>query len=634
MSELRTRLEPLTAPHEVPAEREPVFSAPARGPRQRLNRPNGWGLLITSGLASVWAAQFAWLAVQRHLAGGSHAEDLGFTDQVLANFLRGQFFRMSIYQGATWNTELDISRLARPDSLLAFHFEPMLLILAPLYAIGGSATLLLVLQAVAVAAGALPAYRLGAYAAGSASRGLAVAGAYLLSPLGQWAVLADFHTATLAAPLLVLAVERLVVKQSAAQALAVAALAATAREDVGLTVAALGVLVLLLCRGHAKAGLAFLGLGLGSTILAALVIRTYSGGLLPFDVRYGATVGAGLDAALAALGRPAVLGYLGTLVLSGGWLGLCAPLALLPALPSLAANLLSASPWMAAGKAHYSSLILPFIAIAATAGLRRLRDLPVPSPQLASGALVLISLVGYLLEGAGPLAGNYAPAVVTAHASRAETLAQSLPATAAVSASSALVPHLSHRPRVFVFPAVLDADFVFLDLQASPAPTSAGDVFMRVRTLLADGGWNVEAADDGLLLLHRAPDAPPTAIGDLALLPQATTDPRTPPLGSFLDGRVSLLSANLLPSPDGAVDVDGPRGVVRLVWRAEQPLPSGAHVDFWLDQRDGQRRHVWDIAPLWWDPPAGWIPGQPVTIDIPDVPMRQFLSWQAVWTTQ
>ena len=142
--------------------------------------------------------------MQRHLAGGSHAEDLGFTDQVLANFLRGQFFRMSIYQGATWNTEIDVGRLARPDSLLAFHFEPMLLLLVPLYALGGGAILLLIVQAVALAAGALPAYRLGRHTSGSATAGVAVAGAYLLSPLGQWAVLADFHTSSLAAPLLLL----------------------------------------------------------------------------------------------------------------------------------------------------------------------------------------------------------------------------------------------------------------------------------------------------------------------------------------------------------------------------------------------------------------------------------------------
>src|SRR6266705_3302740 len=95
-----------------------------------------WPMVLVGTVAGGWAALFGWLAVQRHLAGGTHAEDLGFTDQVLGNFLRGQWFRMSIYEGATWNTELDLGRLARPDSLLAFHVEPMLLLLVAPYALG------------------------------------------------------------------------------------------------------------------------------------------------------------------------------------------------------------------------------------------------------------------------------------------------------------------------------------------------------------------------------------------------------------------------------------------------------------------------------------------------------------------
>ena len=68
-----------------------------------------------------------------------------------------------------------------------------------------------------------------------------------MSPLGQWAVLADFHTSTLAAPLLLLSVERLVIRRSTRQALVAAGLAVTAREDVGLVVAALGGVILLGC---------------------------------------------------------------------------------------------------------------------------------------------------------------------------------------------------------------------------------------------------------------------------------------------------------------------------------------------------------------------------------------------------
>jgi uncharacterized membrane protein len=138
---------------------------------------------LTLGIAiCLWVWVFGGLALARHAAGGTHAEDLGFTDQVIWNFLRGQWFRMTVYQGATWNTEVDVTVLARPDSLLAFHVEPMLLLFAPIYALGGDARVLLALQALALALGAVPAYRLGVRWVGVQWAGVVIAGVYLLSP--------------------------------------------------------------------------------------------------------------------------------------------------------------------------------------------------------------------------------------------------------------------------------------------------------------------------------------------------------------------------------------------------------------------------------------------------------------------
>src|SRR5207244_3055740 len=135
-----------------------------------------------------------------------------------------------------------------------------------------------------------------------------------------------------------------------------------------------------------------------------LVIRAYSGDASPFQVRYGPT----LADPPGALSRPAVLGYVATLLLSGGWLGLFAPLALLPTLPGLALNVLSTSPWMATGKAHYSGLVLPFLAVGAGFGLSRLGAWP-RLRTFVVGVLVTGSLASYALAGAGPLAANYAP---------------------------------------------------------------------------------------------------------------------------------------------------------------------------------------------------------------------------------
>jgi len=569
-------------------------------------------------MATAWALGFGYLAVVRHLAGGSHAEDLGFTDQVIWNFLRGQWFRMSIYSGASaWNTELDLGRVLRPDSLLAFHVEPMLLLFVPMYALGGGAVLLLVVQSAAMAAGAIPAYRLGAHLAGSPWCGVAVAAAYLLSPLGQWAVLSDFHTSTLAAPLLLLSLERLLVARKPVQALLAAALAASAREDVGPVLAVLG-LVLMLTTRPRRVGLAFAALGLTWTLLSLAVIRAYSGGVTPFDVRYGATMGSGPAAILAAVSRPEVLEYARTLLLNGGWLGLLAPLSLLPALPSLILNALSTSPWMAAGKAHYSGLVLPFIVLGAAMSLQWLRQRP--WLQLSAAiTLVATSLFGYVLAGAGPFAANYAPAQVTPHSQAAERIVASLPADAAVSASTSLVPHLTHRARAYVFPAVQDADFVFLDLQASPAPTSAGDVYLRVQSLLSSGEWQVDTRTDGLLLLERSPDSP-------SPLPQPVN------AASTLNQMPTLISAALIPGPDGATDVDGPRWILRTTWQTDQPLPPGTRPEFWIDLDTGERLHAWDLASLWWNPPDQWPSGQPVTVDVPNIPERHFAAWSATWS--
>jgi uncharacterized membrane protein len=605
--------------------------------------------------AIAYGAGFGWLALQRHWSGGSHAEDLGFTDQVIWNFLRGQWFRMSLYQGATWNTEIDVTRLARPDSLLAFHVEPMLLAFVPLYAaaqawsdvlarVGGQvpgeavavdpASPLLLVQAVGVGLGAVPAYRLGRYWSGSLGGGGAVAAAYLLSPLGQWAVLSDFHTAALAAPLLVLAVERKVLARSSGQALACAALALTAREDVGPVVALFGLVGLLTWRTQRRSATAsaavMLVLGLGWTVVGALVIAHYSGGASPFQVRYGPAFADPPVTLVQAVTRPNVLGFVAALLGSGAWLALLAPLALVPALPTLAQDVLSSSPWMASGTAHYAVLILPIIAVGAAAGLGTLRKHR-SALRVASAAVVVASLSTYLNAGSGPFAANFSPATVTPHAQLAAQFAASIPPNSAVSASTALVPRVSRRARVYVFPAVEDADVVFVDVTSTPAPTSAGDVFLRVRALLTDGDWSVQRADDGLLLLARgAPgthtlDLPPSFFTFAHPAPAVDT---TTSIATFLNGDLDLVGATFITGLDSAVEPDGPRWVLQTTWRGARPLPPATHPVVVLDLADGEELRLSDVAALFWLPPPDWPPGQLVQVDVPGIPIRQLRSWR------
>ena len=55
-------------------------------------------------------------------------------------------------------------------------------------------------------------------------------------------------------------------------------------------------------------------------------------------------------------------------------------------------------------------------------------------------------------------------------------------------------------------------------------------------------------------------------------------------------------------------------------------------MEFWVNLRDGQVLHRWDLADLWWNPPEQWPPGVPVSVDVPDVPLREFVSWRSEWS--
>jgi len=151
--------------------------------------------------------------------------------------------------------------------------------------------------------------------------------------------------------------------------------------------------------------------------------------------------------------------------------------------------------------------------------------------------------------------------------------------------------------------------------------------------LLASAGWAVEHAEDGLLLLHRADDTLPVdaaTLGARLFPPQPEPAQASTPVATGADDTsdLVLLDARLEPSADGARDVDGPRWVLHTTWRANRPLPRGTRLDFWLDLASGQRVHVWDVASLWWNPPDQWPVGQPMAVDVPEVPVRNFVAWQ------
>lgn len=150
----------------------------------------------------------------------------------------------------------------------------------------------------------------------------------------------------------------------------------------------------------------------------------------------------------------------------------------------------------------------------------------------------------YRMAGRGPLGGRYDPTAITAHHRLLAHFVQQIPHDAAVSATAAVHPHVSHRRYVYQFPLGLpelgkpgQADWALLDVTTN-TDLAPGDVKSDVDKLLARD-WGVVDAADGFLLLQRgaANKVIPKAFYDFARLPltdavqpSSTVEPTVEPL--------------------------------------------------------------------------------------------------------
>ncbi|MGH2459002.1 MAG: DUF2079 domain-containing protein, partial [Chloroflexota bacterium] len=191
--------------------------------------------------AALWAIAFSFLAIDRHDAFESNAFDLGYVTQTLWSTVHGEPFVFTTVDGVPFSPEgtLDVSHLRKPHSLLAFHVEPVLLLVAPLFAIWPDPRLLLILQAAALGAGAIGAAALARRRVQHPIAPIAFGLAYLLSPSIAAPALSDFHVVSLA-PLLIFVALYLIAVERPWLGFAAALLATATREDTAILIASLG----------------------------------------------------------------------------------------------------------------------------------------------------------------------------------------------------------------------------------------------------------------------------------------------------------------------------------------------------------------------------------------------------------
>jgi len=461
--------------------------------------------VLAAGMAA-YAAGFAALSVLRHTAFVTGRFDLGNMVQAVWSTAHGDPLRMTDLHGD------QISRLAA-------HVDPILVLFAPLWWIWPSPNMLLVVQAVAIALGALPVFWLGRKHLGSARAALGFALAYLLYPATGWLALNEFHPVALATPLLLFAFWYL--DEDRLLPFAVFALAACAcKEEIPLVVAGFGIWYAL-ARRHWAAGAAIaVACAAWSAIAIGIVIPHYNAGAeSDFYGRYsevGGSAGGIVKTAFTHPGRlieaafsSRDLHYLWQLVAPLAGLCLLSPIILVAAVPELAINLLSATTTQTSIHFHYTAGLIAPLIIAAVFGAARFQRRAIPLGMVVVATALLANF------HLGPIPGwRHVPggqqyqataARVTDHDRIAKRALERIPDNAVVSATNTLGAHLSARHRFLSFPFLQDATWIAADEtqpgyadRYAPLPTAVQLMWLR-----RNPEWELVFEEDGILVFRR-----------------------------------------------------------------------------------------------------------------------------------
>ena len=470
----------------------------------------------------------AWASVTNHHNFGTTLFDLAVYDNVLWQTRHGRLLGSSLIPGG-FHT--------------GTHVDPVLVLLAPIYALAPRAETLLVFQAVWLAFGALPLFLLARRQLGNDWLALALGTSLLVHPALHGPMFYDFHSLSLAGPLLLWALHFLISGHRRAYVVVFVLLLLT-REDMALLLIPVGMMAFAL----GERGLGRLTIAGALLYFAAvkLVLQLTSGGGGSFAFYYSdlvqdpngnlgdlliAVVLNPLKALIHALGG-AQRHYLGIMFL---------PLLLLPFFArrgrfmmayGLAATLLASRGAMHSVHFQYTTLIYPFaFALVPFAVLRLAPDLHRSRHQKLRAGLVVAVLVACTGAGIrfGALSPNDSfqagysefkpypdPAGKSMYAGLVR-LRDRIPPDASVAASRHMGPHVSNRWTVGEFPLDSGADWLLLRQSDLHRKDPTGWQEKNLKLLGETGAYElVDQSEGGITLWRRNPDV---ALPDLLPAP-------------------------------------------------------------------------------------------------------------------
>jgi uncharacterized membrane protein len=408
------------------------------------------------GIASLAAGLLAWASIFRHDRFGSFGYDLGVFDQTIWGYS---------------HLELVHNTVKRIPNLLGDHFHPILFTLAPLYWVWNDPRALLVAQAVLIAASSLP-------LAAWARRALGWPEALLLqvSYLLFWGLLAgvffDFHELAFAPLALALCLYGL--GTGADRVFLVGfVIALLTKEDLALTMFVVGAYAVVF-QGRRRFGVAVAAISAAwFAVVVLLVMPALSGrgyGYWAYDPSPGHLLDR-LATIAAFLGAWCALPLISSLLLITG--------------PTFVEKLLTTTPSHYSTKFQYALVAAPVLAFATVDALRRISVryrrvvTPLAVATLLAGVLITFVIVRPLAGLTGQISDRRADEILSC--------LETVPGGASVSATNALVPHLTHRREIYPIDAGRDTQYLAIDTSTSLARVSRTGVAQIVKGSLAEG---------------------------------------------------------------------------------------------------------------------------------------------------
>ncbi len=652
-------------------------------------------MAVVTVAVTVFCAYFIALMLARQNAYLTNAEDTGIMDQAIWNTLHGQILHQTIC-----NIVSDTNCYS-PGGVMRFaiHFEPILFPVSLLYLLWSTPKTLFVVQTIVVGLGAYPAFWLARLRLRSEWAAVVIALLYLLYPAQQQAVVYDFHAVTFTAALLLFTLYFMYTRKTTLM-FTFAILSMACKEEIPLVIMMFGLWSCVFQRRW-KSGLGQAALGAGWFVLAVSVIMPHFSpdGQPMLESRFAIMGDGPLQIALFILLHPIYIikqyvlesqhrEYLRILFAPAAYLPLLAPWVLVLALPSLAINLLSSDPQMYSGLFQYNAEIVPILIFATIEALvlllwitrwiiaripgRNTRALPFAGvPELAQRlyrprwsmvtpvvlAILLVAVffksveADYFFYGNLPFSQNFTWPETSAHTALAQHFIAMIPQNASVSAQTKLVPHLSERKNIYMFPYDDDrADYILLDTTSDMYPFSSTINYIEAaKSVILSGHYGVVAAQDGYILLKRGLPAPGVAATS-AVQPgpgnnMLVVQPDLP--ASFCSGSYTSLDPSVHPMQatfsgmGGSIDLVGyevnaptplnrsDQGMsVTTYWRVEQPIAAPLLIALLVEGSNGKEALASIDFPMqWWCQTNTWKPGMVVqmtskqfSLDNTDIP--------------